>query len=240
VSERRPLLILLSATAFLFAADYWEKKPYTKWDDQEIARLLIDSPWAKEVIIKLPRDYVPAPPAAPPPASLSGVTGQTSVAASSGAGPLGYSVGKKTQSLPPGATVRVRWESAEPMRQAIARTLYSAGSNKALDLVLNHPPGYVIVIDNIPPYLESARFGSLQADLMASATLRPGKHNAIHPSSVVVSANSGGLVVKMLFPSDEPIRFEDREVVLEAQAGISGIRCVFQLNQMLFQGKLAL
>lgn len=38
---------LLTGAALLFAADFWEKKPYTEWTEKEARRVLTDSPWAR-------------------------------------------------------------------------------------------------------------------------------------------------------------------------------------------------
>jgi len=156
-----------------------------------------------------------------------------------GGGPLGPAVGRKVQSLPAGATVRVRWESAEPLRQAIARTLYKPGSKEAEELA-QPAATYRLAIDNIPPYLESARFGSLQAELMANAVLKVGKRNVLRPSEVTISANKQGLIVRLEFPRDTPIVERDDEVTLETEAGVSGITCQFRLRDMIYRGKLAL
>ena len=231
---------LLASTALCastYAANFWDKKPYQEWNDQEIARILIDSPWAKEVLIRVGQDYVAPPPAAPNPASVAGVGGPTP---NLGGGPLGPAVGRKVQTIPSGATVRVRWESAEPLRQAIARTLYKAGSAEAQELVSSQPSHYIIAIDNIPPYLESARFGSLQADVLSNAVLKVGKRTVIRATNVTVSANKAGLIVRLEFPRDPEIREKDDEVTLQTEAGITGVTCTFRLRDMIFGGKFVL
>ncbi len=41
---------LLAGTALVgAAADFWEEKDFTTWSDQEVERMLTDSPWAKQV-----------------------------------------------------------------------------------------------------------------------------------------------------------------------------------------------
>jgi hypothetical protein len=40
---------LATGAAALFAgAEFWQTKPYTEWNDKEVARILNDSPWARE------------------------------------------------------------------------------------------------------------------------------------------------------------------------------------------------
>ncbi len=38
---------LLTGAVLLFAADFWEKKPYTEWTEKEARRVVTDSPWAR-------------------------------------------------------------------------------------------------------------------------------------------------------------------------------------------------
>ena len=53
----RPLLATILFAAFaasLFAADFWAKKPYTKWSVDDCERMLQDSPWAKTKTLSTP------------------------------------------------------------------------------------------------------------------------------------------------------------------------------------------
>lgn len=43
------LFILVIAVTALFAAEFWNSKPYQKWSQADAARLLTNSPWAKTV-----------------------------------------------------------------------------------------------------------------------------------------------------------------------------------------------
>jgi len=41
------------AVGGLLAADFWQKKKFTEWDQQEVAKMLNDSPWAKSFTVYL-------------------------------------------------------------------------------------------------------------------------------------------------------------------------------------------
>src|SRR4029077_11264309 len=44
----------LAITSTALAQDFWEKKEYMKWTDEEVKHVLTNSPWAKDVIITAP------------------------------------------------------------------------------------------------------------------------------------------------------------------------------------------
>src|ERR1700740_3149217 len=44
---------LFMGAVALWAADFWQTKPFTDWDQKEAQKLLIDSPWARRVSISL-------------------------------------------------------------------------------------------------------------------------------------------------------------------------------------------
>jgi hypothetical protein len=43
------LSVVVISLSFVFGADFWESKDYTKWTDRECAKLLDDSPWAQKL-----------------------------------------------------------------------------------------------------------------------------------------------------------------------------------------------
>jgi len=40
------ILGMLLSAVFLWGKDFWEQKPYTQWKKKDVARILLDSPWA--------------------------------------------------------------------------------------------------------------------------------------------------------------------------------------------------
>ena len=40
---------MLLALTPLMAADFWEEKKFTEWNDRQVRRILEDSPWAHQI-----------------------------------------------------------------------------------------------------------------------------------------------------------------------------------------------
>lgn len=49
---KRVLILVLLFTATLFAADFWQSKPYTEWTKGDLERLTSSSPWAQTVVLR--------------------------------------------------------------------------------------------------------------------------------------------------------------------------------------------
>ena len=83
-------------------SDFWNKKPPPNWTREEVARLLKDSPWAKEI--------APTYTSLPPPTDRR-PWGENP--------PIGWGSGPKPQrSVKASYQATIRWESAEPIRLA--------------------------------------------------------------------------------------------------------------------------
>jgi hypothetical protein len=214
----------------LTAGEFWDSKPYTQWTDDEVTRVLVDSPWAKDVFIRFEGEFdarfraqQQAPP--PPPANPS------QAGRSTDGGPLGSMVGRKGQPIPAGATVGVRWESAKPLRQAVAVTKKTP--------VAPEPGHYAIVIDRIPPYMESREPANLRDVLLQITELKWGKEAPVHPIDAMISANADGLVVRLHFPRRPGVK-PSESVELHTRIGVSRVRCSFQVRRMTMSGQLEL
>src|SRR5277367_3390907 len=46
--------LLLGLGICLWAADFWQTKPYTDWSDKETQKIETNSPWSKQVSLALP------------------------------------------------------------------------------------------------------------------------------------------------------------------------------------------
>ena len=46
------IVCLLVSCSLVFAADFWESKDYSAWDEKEVSKMLENSPWAKKVRIR--------------------------------------------------------------------------------------------------------------------------------------------------------------------------------------------
>jgi hypothetical protein len=140
----------------LEAADFWEKKKFSQWSPKEVQKILRDSPWARPVQVHLQGP------------SVGGAGGRgrrgggrsTDVSAESGGGfgsegsgmPRGGG-GMEGMSSPPTATVIVRWHSALPVKQAVARARFGdeAGTSpEAAQMLARDQDRYVIGVIGVP------------------------------------------------------------------------------------------
>lgn len=216
----------------LLAANFWESKPWRAWSEQETARLLVDSPWAKSEVIRFEGELVErlgAQIATPPPPASPGAFGNTP---RGGSGPIGSMVGGRKAPIPSGAAVGVRWESARPLREAIAATKHATAVTPA-------PDRYVLVIDRIPPYVERADPAGLRDALLAISQLSWDGGEPVHPTEVTITANDAGLVVRLEFPRRQDVK-PNGMVELHTRIGVSRVRCVFRLKTMTVGGRLEL
>jgi hypothetical protein len=117
--------------------------------------------------------------------------------------------GLTTTSIP----VVVRWQSALPVRQALA------GSNAVEEEV----PNYVIVVVGLP--------GRVPEIVKERATL-----GALRAVEVKV-VESG---VFFVFPKTPAFTVVDREIAFSAKIGSMDVKCKFKVKDMIYQGKLAL
>jgi hypothetical protein len=223
---------LLAGVLTLAAAEFWDSKPYQKWTDQEIARVLVDSPWAKEVFIRFEGDIeerLRAQSQTPPPAPASPSQVGRNGSSANGGGPIGSMVGRKRDPLPPGATVSVRWESAKPLRQAIAATKKAA--------LAPQPPHYELVIDRIPPYMEQREPANLRDILLQISELTWDREAPVRPLDASVSANADGLIVRLKFPRREEPPVAGSTAELHTRIGVSRVKCSFKVKAMTVAGR---
>ncbi len=224
-------IVWLAACAVL-AADFWDEKEFTDWSDRDVQRMVTNSPWAKRITVVFPR----APQTAlndrnPVAGGIGGVGG-------GGRGGRGFGGG---DGFGPARQSRlvVQWRSALPMRQAIVRGRIGEGS--ALDsagrqLLAQRPTGYFIVVAGLPrPF---ARLDP--AALMAGARLeRPGKR-PILPIEAAAEPEGNGAVILYLFPRGDAITLADEEVEFVTEIAEASIERTFELEDMVFNGRLEL
>ena len=221
----------LAACAVLTAADFWDEKEFPDWSDRDVQRMMTNSPWAKRITVVFPR----APQTAindrtPVAGGIGGVGG--------GGGGRGFGgadgFGPTRQSR-----LIVQWRSALPMRQAIVRGRIGEGG--ALDspgrqLLAQRPTGYFIVVAGLPrPF---ARLDP--AALTAGARLeRPGKR-PILPIEAAAEPEGNGAVILYLFPRGDAITLADERVEFVTEIAEASVERTFELEDMVFNGRLEL
>jgi hypothetical protein len=217
--SRRAVLAAGFAPALpLNAEDPWIAKKPTEWSDQELVRILNDSPWALKVEI---------------------VAGSPALSQTySGSDLVAYG---KAPSIP----FVVRWVSAAPIKEAYVRARMGkeAGSKEAADYLSRSEPHYAIAV-LCPPRLNPPwDANDVKQRLKAETVLqRKGKPD-LHPESVEIVESARRAIV-FRFPRTGEITMADEDVQFATVLTLSWARIYikrkFPLKDMAWQGKLAL
>jgi hypothetical protein len=243
----------------LWAADFWESKPFTDWNDKELRRVMTNSPWARQTNTMMKNARPTLPPADSPASGFPG--GDGSLIREPNLGRAG-GLGPGPASTPPdapfdqGLPVIIRWQTALPIRQAQMRSKYgkeaatAPGAKRILD---QDPKVYVISVMGIPGSLvtlggaETAKH-SIQDQTTLTARGKP----ALHPDAVELvhsGANSGAnsgdnsgdnVDVLLAFPKTFPFTPADQEIEFASRIGTVDVKYRFRLKDMVVRGKLEL
>lgn len=237
-----PLLLIFAIS--LWAADFWQSKPYTEWSDKEVQKLLTSSPWAKEVSVTMGGGGGGSSKGG----RSKGGGGDTSFdgpAMGTGGGNAGPSsragiqeVGGGTPSGAPSIPLTVSWRTALPLRQAVARQKFGAEAGTSADakkLVEESQKYYAILITGVPTRM--GRGGDeVKTALMKNTSLKVKGKDPIAPADL----QAGGTAVLFLFPKTVPIDLDDKEVEFSTKLGQNIVKTRFKLKDMVFNGKLDL
>jgi hypothetical protein len=247
---RKPASCLMLLPALLWAADFWESKPFTDWSDKEVRRVMTNSPWARQTNTAMSNARPSLPPADSPVSGFPAADGSPIRVPNLGRGG-GTDAGTITSpdvSFEQGLSVMIRWQTALPLRQAQMRAKYgkeaatAPGARKILD---QDPAMYVISVMGIPGALvtlggaETAK-RSIQDQTTLAAKGKP----ALHPDAVelVRSGDNSGdyMEVLLAFPKTAPFALADQEIEFASRIGTVEVKYRFRLKDMVVRGKLEL
>ena len=204
--------IVLLAGAVLAAADFWEETEFTAWSDKDVEQMMNDSPWAKRLTVRFPRTPRPG-----------------------GGRGGGFRPGTST----PQTRLVIQWQSAQPIRQAMVRGRIEQGGTvdpEAQAFLDQSAPGYVVVVTGLP-----GQFGRLTPEaLMAEARLERKGKSPIVPAQAQPQRAERGVTIVYLFPKDDAIVLEDKEVEFITKVGGVTIKKEFTLEDMVFNDQLEL
>ena len=230
---------IVTAAPLIAADPVWQSKPAAQWTEDDARQILAKSPWARDtkatILGRLGEDRL----------REGGQMGQPTGVGNEGVDPKGsgpkvspniFTPGgyeRPPSSLPQPITLKLRWESALPVRLA---------ELKAHEV---EPPtlageGYLIAVYGIPgpDFKEDPkRLGEPLKNL--AALKREGKKD-VKPLSVEVFRGEDGLVAVYLFPLSAEITRKDLQIQFEAHIGRIVVFQNFELGQMEFMGKLEL
>ena len=234
-------LCLIVAAACLTAADaVWKSKPAAQWSEEDAKQILAASPWAKETTATVTRRLTEEQ------LRDGGQMGQPRGVGNEGVDPKGSGPtvslnvftgpggdDRSPRSLARPITLKLRWESALPVRLAELKS-HEAG-----------PPtlegdGYRISVYGIPDADFKGDPKELGKPLKGLAALKRESKKEVKPVSAEVFKLEDGVVVVYLFPMSAEISEKDRQIRFEAQIGRIVVAQTFNLNEMEFMGKLEL
>lgn len=214
MTRRRWFLLpfVFGLTHVLLAADFWNDQQPAQWAEKDVQRLLTKSPWAKSADLQIDFGGMGGPGMGPPP-DMGGPDGP--------GGPGG----------PGGMAAEVRWESAQPVRDASKTKLQPDPSGSYVISV----SGAELVKDLIGE-LDAA---SLEKMKKTTSLQRSGK-SPVAPSYITVPFDQSGVLLFFFPNAPDPISSEDKQVVFETKSEAFGLKVKFVPKEMLYRGKLAL
>jgi hypothetical protein len=234
------ILLCITAAAMLLAADSWQKKAYTAWDNKDIQKILNDSPWARKVDIVMGAlgSQVDLP------KSNSPVAGAGSMGGGGGMGGRGrgdMSEPGSTFHGTPMVRIIVRFISALPVKQAMMRSKYGdeVERSPAATRVLSTPDNYYVVglIGlSILPHRDAQ---AITTAIKEKSTLQARGKEPFRPVQVEMEDT----MIVLFFPREShPIALEDGEVEVQVQVPNlpKAVRRSFALKDMVYNGKLEL
>ena len=140
---------------------------------------------------------------------------------------------RSARSLPQPITLKLRWESALPVRLAELKS-------HEVEPPTLEGDGYRIAVYGIPGGDFKGDPKELGKPLKSLAALKREGKKDVRPVSVEVFQRENGLVVVYLFPLSAEISKKDGQVRFEAQIGRIVVAQTFDLSEMEFMGKLEL
>ncbi len=183
-----------------FAGDVWKDKPYTQWQEEDVRKIMTESPWVKatnvsaswrsggsETAHRIPTANDPKAGGGSGGYGMAGSGSGTAENSAGAARDIGLFVGDPTQ-----AQFVVRWASSQTLRQALARsqvlrgTMTQAEAEKLLGEV---PAEYTVTVAGLDmtPFLHLE-----EKDMMTRAYLMPKKEKTkIAPSKIVIQRKPG-------------------------------------------------
>ena len=255
-----PAIPLVVAT-LLPAADFWAFREPSQWSQQEIKRMVTDSPWAKDAHVTLKGDSGAM-------ADLvkqnqrGSMDGDPSL---NGGGSGGLNGGLAVSGAPDVPRLVVRWDSAIPVTEACAngglekdlfsctsKLFYLSGlSRKFEDLSKEF---YIVSVSNYPKMLAgrlaeeapqhspaaNAALEQMGQRIQERTVIKRKGKSGIKPAHVVVLPAGRALLLMILFPRSDTMTVDDKEVLFELMDEAIEVEARFNLKKMVYRGQLQL
>jgi hypothetical protein len=229
----------VAAAATLTAADpVWLTKPPAQWTEEDARQILTLSPWSKEVNAVVTRRLTEEQ------LREGGQMGQPHGVGNEGVDPKGSGPevslnvfsgaggnDRSVRSLSRGISLKLRWESALPVRIAQLKT-------HATELPALEVQGYRIAVYGVPGTGFKGDPQELGKPLVSLAALKREGKKDVKPVRAEVFQLEDGVAVLYVFPLSAEISKKDGQLRFEAQIGRIVVVHVFELSEMEFMGKL--
>src|SRR5271168_281620 len=213
-------LCLVIAAAFVTAADLaWKSKPAPQWTEEDAKEILAKSPWSKDIRATITRRLTEDQ------LREGGQMGQPRGIGNEGVDPKGSGPkvspnvfegpggdDRSARSLSQPITLKLRWESALPVRLAELKS-------HETDPPTLEGEGYRVAVYGIPPADFKGDPKQLGEPLKHLAALKREGKKDVRPVSVEVFRRDTGLVVVYLFPLSAEITRKDGRIQFEAHIG---------------------
>lgn len=228
------LLAIAAAALTAWATEPWKDKEYKAWNQDDVQKILYESPWVKMVEVGAPWLKGPMHYLTPLPSDCNGRPDITK----NDKTPTAWAMGG-TESI---VIFQVTWQSSRTIRAAKLRQGVLCGradAERGDDLLDQEPENYIITV-HAP---DMTPFDNMEEEaLIKSSYLMSRKtQKKISPESVNIGRYGNGKSVYMLtfkFPrrtdSGEPIfSADDKEIEFASQAGKFNLKTRFQPQKML-------
>ena len=237
---RTSAVFLLPFALVLLAADEqaWKNKPVADWTDDEARQVLTDSPWVKTATPTVTRrssNDQPGGGRRNVGFGIPGIGGRR--VGYPGGGGRGYPGGSRNGGSDTGSSqppaLKLRWESALPVREAELKTRDT--SAPTLDEM-----HYAIAVYGVPSRIASGDPKHLADQYKNNASLKRDGKKDLKPSSVEVLQREDGPVIVYLFPRSKEITAADKRLEFDAKIDTLEVDESFFVEDMVYQNKLEL
>jgi hypothetical protein len=230
--SRREVLALPACLALLIAGDQaWRDKKIAEWSEEDARQVLDESPWAKTVTPAIDRSQKRNGGMGRGGGIGIGLPGIGTVRRGGRGG--GFPGGEPDAGVSPPASLRLRWESALPVRGAELKA-------REINAPAVDEDHYAIAVYGLPSRMVSGREEALSNDLKKQAALKRQGKKDLKPSSVEILQRDDGPVILYSFLRSEEITRKDNRVEFQAQIGDLKLTQEFVVDEMVFQGRLEL
>jgi hypothetical protein len=232
---------VLPLTMALFAAEpTWKGKQVADWTQDDAMQVLTDSPWVKTVTPVMSRPANNGQPGRRSGIGLGGgrrggygYPGGGGYPSGGGGYPGGSQTGRTDTGSTQAPTLKLRWESALPIREAELKTRDTAAPT--LD-----EAHYAIAVYGVPSRMANGDPKELAVHFKDHAAIKRDGKKDLKPSSVEVLQRDDGPVIVYLFPRSREITKGDRRLEFDAKIGLMELDESFFVEDMVFQDKLEL